>query len=127
MSSAVFGRSEECCAPAASSSVTTCRTATAPSKPSRARFPRHHHLYRFDHAAIARLCREADLELVEVERYGLLPRNSLGRLPRPLAESMRPASAWHLLDAGLSRLLSPFCQNYCFVARRPSGSAALES
>jgi SAM-dependent methyltransferase len=79
---------------------------------------RHRHVYRFTRADIERLTRDAKLELLHVERYGLLPRNSLDRLPASLAGSRGFARGYDGLDAGLAAALGPICQNWCFVARR---------
>ena len=79
---------------------------------------KHHHLFRFGRADVRRLVAGAGLDLVELQRYALLPRNGLGRLPAPLAGSHRLADAWDVLDAALGMLLSPLCQNWAFVAMR---------
>lgn len=75
------------------------------------------HRYRFTKRDIRRLCSEADLAVVEVGRYGFVPRNSFNRLPNRLRESRALASALNLGDALLERLFSPVVQNYYFVAR----------
>ncbi len=79
-----------------------------------------HHAHLYDRRRIAELVRAAGLELVEAFRYGLLPRNCLGRLPKPLRLSPVLASMWDASDDGLSRLFNLLCQNYAFVARRPA-------
>jgi SAM-dependent methyltransferase len=79
---------------------------------------RHRHVYRFTRRDVAELVRGAGLELLEVERYGLLPRNSLRGLPASLAESRGFARLWDGLDDSLGPLLSPICQNWAFVARK---------
>lgn len=79
---------------------------------------KHHHPYRFARGDIERLTRDAGLELLHVERYALLPRNSLQLLPDALATSQRFARAYDLADEWLGRALGPICQNWCFVARR---------
>ncbi len=80
---------------------------------------KHHHPHRYVRADVARLTREAGLELREVGRYGILPRNALARLPRALRRATWVANVWDAADALLGALLSPLCQNYAFVARRP--------
>jgi len=80
---------------------------------------KHHHVYRYRRREIDALASQADLELVEVERYGLFPRNSCHVLLGPLRGSRRAADLWDALDGGLGRLLSPLCQNWMFMARRP--------
>lgn len=79
---------------------------------------RHRHEYRFTRAQVEALVRGAGLELLEIERYGVLPRNSLRALPAPLAKSRAFARAWDGLDAALAIPLGPICQNWAFVARK---------
>ena len=81
---------------------------------------KHHHLYRFTRADIERLMRDAGLELLEVARYGFLPRNGLNRLPAGLRRARWTADLWDALDAALGAALAPLCQNFAFVARRPA-------
>jgi SAM-dependent methyltransferase len=80
---------------------------------------RHHHLYRYTDADVRRLCREGGLDAVEVRRYAALPRNVWGRLPRPLNEQRWLARAYDAIDGVAGTVLSPLCQNYLFVARKP--------
>jgi hypothetical protein len=79
----------------------------------------HSHEFRFDATEIAGLLEDANLELVELARYAILPRNSLGQLPRALAQSRWLACIWSALDGVLSFVFRRWCQNYLFVARRP--------
>lgn len=81
---------------------------------------KYHHAYRFTAREIEALVAGAGLELLELRRYGLLPRNALAQAPRPLRDSRALARGWDLLDAGLGHVLSRICQNYCFVARKPN-------
>ena len=80
---------------------------------------KHHHVHRYVRADIERLSRSAGLELLEVARYGILPRNALHRLPAGLRRARWVADLWDLLDATLGAGLAPLCQNFAFVARRP--------
>jgi SAM-dependent methyltransferase len=82
---------------------------------------KHHHPYRFARADVERLTRDAGLALLHVERYALLPRNSLQHLPEGLATSRAFARAYDRADEVLGRVLSPICQNWCFVARKKAG------
>lgn len=79
----------------------------------------HHHIYKYDHQDIERLCRQSGLLLLGVRRYGALPRNAWNRLPPRLRNSKALARAYNLADGLLGYLLSPICQNYMFVARKP--------
>jgi len=80
---------------------------------------RHHHVFRYGRDDIVRLAAGANLELLEVQRYGLLPRNSWAKLPQRLRASRAVADLVDGLDAALGAALSPLCQNWAFVARRP--------
>jgi SAM-dependent methyltransferase len=80
----------------------------------------HHHRFRFTKAEIRDLCARVGLELLEVKRYGALPRNPWERFPRALRNSRVAASVWNALDRALEVPLSPVCQNYLFVARKPT-------
>jgi SAM-dependent methyltransferase len=79
---------------------------------------KHRHPYRFDRADVQRLVSGAGLELLHVERYGFLPRNTLHNLGDSLATSRRFARLYDATDAALGRVFGPLCQNWCFVARR---------
>ncbi|HEX2180345.1 MAG TPA: class I SAM-dependent methyltransferase [Actinomycetota bacterium] len=78
----------------------------------------HHHTYKYDRRDIERLCRQSGLELVEVHRYGALPRNVWNRLPESLGRSRAVVRAYNLADRLLGYPLSAVCQNYLFVARK---------
>lgn len=82
----------------------------------------HRHEYRYTRRDIERLASGAGLDVVETRRYGILPRNSGARLPRGLRTSRLLARAWDATDRALAVPLSLFCQNYCFVARKPVAS-----
>lgn len=77
-----------------------------------------HHTHLYDRRRIRELANAAGLELVETFRYALLPRNCLGRLPKPLRLSPALASMWDASDRGLSRVFNLVCQNHAFVARK---------
>jgi SAM-dependent methyltransferase len=80
---------------------------------------KHHHVHRYGRADIERLTRAAGLELLEVARYGFLPRNGLSRLPAGLRRARWTADLWDALDATLGAGFAPLCQNFAFVARLP--------
>jgi len=84
---------------------------------------KHHHVYRYGRDDVRQLVAGAGLDLVELRRYGLLPRNTLGRLPARLADSRWVADAFDAVDASLGTPLSPICQNWAFVAVRPPTEA----
>jgi len=79
---------------------------------------RHHHTHRFEAADVRALVHAAGLEVLELWRYGFLPRNVWGRFPQ-LGASVRLADLWGALDEGVARLLPAVCQNWAFVARKP--------
>jgi len=79
---------------------------------------RHRHEWRYTRADLARLTAGAGLELLEVERYGVLPRNVLARVPAAWRDSRALADVWDALDRALAVPLGPIAQNWGFVARR---------
>jgi SAM-dependent methyltransferase len=84
---------------------------------------RYHHPYRYTAGAIRRLLAGAGLELLELRRYGALPRNIWGGRLAALGSRPGVASAYDRLDAALAWPLSAVCQCYLFVARRPAASS----
>ena len=83
---------------------------------------KHHHRFRYTRGDVLRLMRDAGLETVLVECYGLLPRNTLWRLPAFVRGSRRFADAWDGLDVALLKVLNPIAQNFLVVARKPTGT-----
>jgi SAM-dependent methyltransferase len=81
-----------------------------------------HHRYRYTRLDIARLLDLAALELCEVRRYAILPRNQLRRLPPAARGSEALAKVYDDADGLLGRVLAPLCTNYYFVARRPTST-----
>jgi SAM-dependent methyltransferase len=78
------------------------------------------HRFRYTTRDIGRLARGAGLELLDVGRYALLPRNPLHTLlPARVAESESFARFYDAADAGLGRLVPWICTNHYFVARAP--------
>jgi SAM-dependent methyltransferase len=82
----------------------------------------HHHDYRYTSGDIRQMCQTAGLELRRIRRYGFLPRNLWHRAPRAVRNSVLAARLWNGLDGGMELALSPLCQNYLFVARKPLSS-----
>lgn len=82
------------------------------------RIPWKYHKYRFTQREIRALCAEAGFSVTEVQRYGAIPRNMLGRLPRALAHSRALTRAVDIADAVLETALVPVTQNFAFVAAR---------
>lgn len=78
------------------------------------------HRYRYTAEDIHMLAESASLKVVELRRYAILPRNIWwwGRGRRGVSTSLCLARLYDGLDDLLSRLASPVCQNYLFVARK---------
>jgi SAM-dependent methyltransferase len=87
----------------------------------------HHHAYRYDRRDIHALLDVAGFDLLEVQRYAVLPRNPLHRLLRATDRSALFARTYDSFDRALGFVLSPLSTNYCFVARRPSNASAPSS
>jgi|SRR3990167_2616490 len=82
-------------------------------------FPnKHHHRYRYSRKDISRYLEAANFELLEIGRYGVLPRNTLGLLPSFVTNSKIIAHTWNFLDGILSFPFNFICQNYFFVAKK---------
>jgi SAM-dependent methyltransferase len=78
----------------------------------------HWHRHRYTKRAIVELCSRAKLNLLACRRYGILPRNVLGGLPRPLRVSKSFAGLVDGMDSFLEIVFSPLAQNYLFIAQR---------
>jgi Methyltransferase domain len=69
------------------------------------------------------LLRATTFEVVEAWRYSWLPRNRLNRLPGFMSGASTGVAVINSIDAGLERLLAPFCQNWAFVlVNRPAAT-----
>lgn len=79
---------------------------------------RYHHQYRFTSSDIKKLVKNSNFKLIKLDRYGFLPRNSLSKLPKSVRSSYSFAFFWDTIDKFFSLILSPFCQNYFFVAKK---------
>ncbi len=75
-----------------------------------------YHNYRFTKPDIQSLCKTTGFSLLELHRYGAIPRNTLGRLPGRLRCSRTLATAVNTFDVLLERALVPITQNFAFVA-----------
>lgn len=82
-------------------------------------FPhKHHHTYRYTHEMIRGFVKDADMELLEIKRYGFLPRTSLGKVQGEWKTSAALSRFWNFLDDVLGFIFNPICQNFLFVARK---------
>jgi 2-polyprenyl-3-methyl-5-hydroxy-6-metoxy-1,4-benzoquinol methylase len=84
-------------------------------------FHKHFHKYRYTSSDILSLCGDAGLGIIEMKRYAVLPRNIWNLWKHKLKAnnfSFKVARLYDRIDAFLSALLSPICQNYFFVARK---------
>lgn len=80
------------------------------------RIPWKYHNYRFTRRDIQALCDATGFSVVELHRYGAIPRNMLGRLPGRLRQSQWLASGVNALDLLLEKAMVPVSQNFAFVA-----------
>ncbi|PPJ63020.1 class I SAM-dependent methyltransferase [Cuspidothrix issatschenkoi] len=80
---------------------------------------KHHHEYRYNKRMINNLCQQSGLEILELKRYGFLPRNISSKLPKRLKKSALISNIWNISDEILQYLFSWFCQNYLFVTQKP--------
>jgi SAM-dependent methyltransferase len=83
-------------------------------------FPnKHFHRFRYTSCDIVALMKQAKLQLVEIKRYGILPRNIWINAPKFLKHSKILALVWNILDIFLAYPFRFLCQNYVFVVRKP--------
>lgn len=75
---------------------------------------KHHHTYKFSKTNVKNLAHKTELELLEVKRYGILPRLSLRSFP----DNLEATKLYNMADNILSALLNLFSQNIYFVARK---------
>lgn len=80
---------------------------------------KHHHEYRYNTKMIYSLCQTTNLEILEIQRYGFLPRNIWWNLPNTIKNSRFMSNIWNISDEVLKYPGSLLCQNYLFVARKP--------
>jgi SAM-dependent methyltransferase len=77
------------------------------------------HQYRYTSSGVLSLARCAGFEVVELQRYAILPRNIWWwGIPKSIGALFQMARLYDHIDNSLSLLLSPICQNYLFVARK---------
>jgi ubiquinone/menaquinone biosynthesis C-methylase UbiE len=76
------------------------------------------HQYRYGWADIDGWCDQADLKLMKIGRYALLPKMVFNYLPGWLANNAVVVRAYYRLDAVLERLLPIISHNYYFIARK---------
>jgi SAM-dependent methyltransferase len=79
---------------------------------------RYSHRFRFGRRDIEGLVRGAGLRLERLVRYGVVPRNSLARLPMALRGAAAVGRSADLVDGALGLALRPVAQNWGFVARK---------
>ncbi len=83
-------------------------------------FPnKYRHRSYYTASAIISLVKQARLQLVEMKRYGFLPRNIWRYSPRCMKRMKVLARVWDILDMFLAYPFMLLCQNYVFVVRKP--------
>ena len=75
---------------------------------------KYNHRFKYSYKDIIKITGMSNLEILEVVRYGILPRNTFRVAPNNLLLT----KIFNIIDSTLSVLLNPFCQNYYFVARK---------
>lgn len=79
---------------------------------------KHHHNNRYTEKDIKNLVEKSGMEIVLVNKYGFLPRNSWGKFGDLIAYSTAVNYIWEIIDKIFSFIFKPICQNYYFVARK---------
>lgn len=75
---------------------------------------KHNHIYKYTNNDIREITGTCKLQLLEVKRYGIMPRNTFRFVPN----SKLLTHIFNFVDSTLSVILSPLCQNYYFVAKK---------
>ncbi len=78
------------------------------------------HLFKYTRSQIERMWNSAGFDVVEMRRYGFMPRNQLRKLPAFLLRSRAFSILYNFFDASLMALFPVFCQNWYVIARKPS-------
>ncbi len=86
------------------------------------RFGSYHHQYTYDQAMIDAIFKDV-LQIQTCSRYALLPRNSLRRLPKFIADNVFFARAFDAVDSAICVLLPWINQNWVIVATKPQALA----
>jgi SAM-dependent methyltransferase len=81
---------------------------------------RRYHLYRFSRREAVSLFEAAGFRVALSRRYGLLPRNILGRLPATLRNSLTVTRMANAVDRMLELPFAAITQNLLIVARPPA-------
>jgi ubiquinone/menaquinone biosynthesis C-methylase UbiE len=79
---------------------------------------RFFHRFLYTNAGIKKICPAAGFIPLYIRRYGFLPRNSWGKLPKKIRNNKTLATIYNWIDYTLSFVLSGFCQNYFVVAKK---------
>lgn len=83
-------------------------------------FPhKYHHQSYYTASTIIALVKRAKLQLVEIKRYGFLPRNIWRYAPGCMKRMKVLARVWDILDMVIAYPFKFLCQNYVFVVRKP--------
>lgn len=80
---------------------------------------RWNHDYRYTRSDITSMVKEGGLDIIEIGRYGLLPRNILGsRYLSALFDIKMVSLIFEAVDVLLGNILRPLNQNWYFVAKK---------
>jgi ubiquinone/menaquinone biosynthesis C-methylase UbiE len=75
---------------------------------------KYNHSFKYSYNDIIKMTATCKLQLLEVKRYGIMPRNTFRFVPN----NKLLTHLFNFVDSTLSTLLNPFCQNYYFVAKK---------
>ena len=75
---------------------------------------KYNHSFKYNYNDIIKMIATCKLQLVEVKRYGIMPRNTFRFVPN----NKLITHLFNFVDYTLSTLLNIFCQNYYFVAKK---------
>lgn len=75
---------------------------------------KYNHNYKYTYNDIKKITAICNLQLLEVGRYGMMPRNTFRIAPNNLLLTQ----IFNIIDSSLSAFLNLFCQNFYFVAKK---------
>jgi cyclopropane fatty-acyl-phospholipid synthase-like methyltransferase len=88
---------------------------------------KYFHTYRFTQDDIRSLCQATGFALLELHRYGAIPRNVLRRLPGRLRDSRLLSTLVNAGDLLLEKALVPVSQSHSFIAVSRTGDPDLRT
>ncbi|MDD1750279.1 MAG: methyltransferase domain-containing protein [Methanothrix sp.] len=78
----------------------------------------YHHTYLYSRRDVIHLLNEAGFRLLEIDRYNVVPRTTLSRLPDVVKNNILFCAAYNVLDSVVAATFPFFAQNIYFMASK---------